>query len=66
MRKADAAVEIWVPKVVSTWRVYVRYIWRKKLNICALGEMTNLGIDSNMYRKKKRYKREYEVSCKLQ
>lgn len=37
----------------------------KKLNICALGGMTNLGIESNMHREK-RYKRDYEVSCKLQ
>lgn len=34
----------------------------RKLDICALGEMTDLGIDSNLHRKK-RYKREYEVSC---
>lgn len=34
----------------------------KKLNICALGELTNLGIDSNLL--KKRYERDYEVSCK--
>lgn len=31
MRKADAAVEIWVPKVVSTWKVYERYTCRKKV-----------------------------------
>lgn len=37
----------------------------KKFDICALGEVTDLGIDSNLHRKK-RYKREYEVSCKLQ
>lgn len=36
----------------------------KKLNICALGGMTNLGVDSNLDRQK-RYKRDYEVSCKL-
>lgn len=37
----------------------------KKLDICALGEVTDLGIDSNRHRKK-RYKRDHEVSCKLQ
>lgn len=40
-----------------------------ELNICALGEMTDLGIDSNLHRHG-RYERErerdYEVSCKLQ
>lgn len=44
--------------------MYAKFV-EKKLNICALGELTNLGVDSNLHRKK-RYKREYEVSCKLQ
>lgn len=63
MRKADAAVEIWVGSKYILGRVHIRYICGKKVNICALGEMTDLGIDSNVDRQK-RYKRDYEVSCK--
>lgn len=36
----------------------------KRLDIYALGEMTDLGIDSNLHGKKTIQEREYEVSCK--
>lgn len=52
MRKADAAVEIWVGRKYFGGCMYAIFVERK-LDICALGEMTDLGIDSNLHSKKK-------------
>lgn len=52
MRKADAAVENYHLGSEDLEGVCTLYLW-KRLDICALGEITNLGVDSNLHRKKR-------------
>lgn len=61
MRKADDTVEIWVGSKYLEGIGGLHFL-EKVGYIRALGELTDLGIDSNLHRKK-RYKRDmYEVS----